>query len=297
MWIILEGADGSGKSTLHDLVVGKLSYLGRPVKTGHLGPPVSPDTAIDECIRGAGIDPNDKDRIYRPGGWHLVSDRLHMGCPVYGPLYRPHLDVDGYGDFGIAGWRYIELYLASRGAVTFLAMVSSDTAIERVRRRDSENYFTVDSIVETLPALIDRYEWLSTDTMTLGPRIYEPHLDELEDWVSMMVAMGKAREDEVMELSQFEDYIGSPTPRALIVCEPIRETRLEVLAAADDSWQGIGFCSSARTHKDLEKLAELLNYPDIIGMGHLPTDAGSFVFNVDGKFVDDPVSAAKAAAA
>ena len=295
MWIILEGVDGSGKTTLLAEIVNQLTGLARPFKVGHLGPPEAPETAIDECIKGSGIDPEDPDRIYRPGGWHLVSDRLHMGCPVYGPLYRPDVDVDGYGDFGIAGWRYIELYLSSRGAVTFLALVSPDTAIERVRRRNSENHFSVESIIETLPTLIDRYEWLASDTMTLGPRVFEPHMEEIEDWANMMIAIAKAREDVVKDLAQFEDYIGPPNPGTLIICEPIRDTRLEVLAAVDDSvWQDIGFCSSARTHQDLEKLVEILDYPHVVGINELPTEAGQFVFNVDGKFVDDPVAAAAA---
>jgi len=291
MWIILEGVDGSGKSTLLEVLVKKMPGT---VKVGHLGPPESASTAILECLSG-GIDKSDGDRLYRPGSWHLVSDRLHMGCPVYGPLYRPDLDVDGYGDFGKAGWRYMELYLASRGAVTFLVTVSPDTAIRRVKARGEENFFSVESIIETLPTLIDRYDWIATDSLTLGVRVFEPHMDELEDWASMIMAIAFSRENDVLDIAEFDDYIGTPWPKTLIVCEPIRETRLEILDAIDDStWMEVGFCSSAHTAEDLTTLATMLDDPVIVGMGDLPIEANSFVFNANGKVVEDSIAAAAA---
>ena len=286
MWIILEGVDGSGKSTLQNAIIDRI----RPdsVKIGHLGPPKAPDTAIDECLTG-GIDESDTDHTYAPGKWHLISDRLHMGCPVYGPLYRPDADVDGYGDFGKAGWRYVELFLASRGAVTFLVQPTADEAIKRVLHRNSENHFSVDAIVEQLPTLIDRYDWLAADTMTLGAVIRSHSLDEVGTWADRMLHIASDQEAEALPLAEFPDYVGPTRPTTLIVCQPLRDVRLDAVAAmSDDAWHTVGFCSAGHYERELQKLHSVLREPAVIGLGDLGhSPANSFVWNCSGTFAND----------
>ena len=45
--VIIEGVDGGGKSTLAEEIQ---RIAPRPASIAHLGPPASPDTAIDECL-------------------------------------------------------------------------------------------------------------------------------------------------------------------------------------------------------------------------------------------------------
>lgn len=289
MWIVIEGADGSGKSTLQRAVLDRIENA----KIGHLGPPKAPDTAIDECLTG-GIDESDADRTYAPGKWHLVSDRLHMGCPAYGPIFRPDVDTDGYGDFGKAGWRYVELFLASRGAVTFLVQPNVDEAVRRVYARNSENHFSVDEIAEWLPELIARYDWLASDTMTLGAVIRSHSLDEVDSWADRMINIASAQEAEALPLAEFPDYVGPTRPTTLVVCEPIRQTRLDAVAAmSDDAWPTVGFCSAGHYERELQKLHSALREPAVFGLGDLGhSPANSFVWNSNGTFTHDAADVA-----
>jgi thymidylate kinase len=277
MWIILEGVDGSGKSTLCDIIAESIPDIPDVIRT-HLGAPKSAASALIECTDDEPFG------TYRPGGGaHIISDRHHWGCPVYGPVLRPERDTDGYGDFNKAGWRYCELFIASRGGRTIYVDVSAETAQERIRHRGDANY-DVETLIAITPELLDRYHWLLTEAPTLGLHIVEPSMAELTVLARDIIELGSIHEDEAAPLAHYPDYIGKPQPKKLLVCEPTKDARLDILASfSDDEWADVGFCSSAHTRDSLHELASTLDYPQIVGVGRLPSDADAFVFDMAGR--------------
>ena len=271
MWVILEGVDGSGKSTLADLIAAELPDA---VRT-HLGAPKSPATSLSECID------DDPFSLYRPGGGiDVISDRHHWGCPVYGPVFRPDQDSDGYGDIGKAGWRYSELFIASRGGTTVYVDVSATTAQERVLHRGDENY-DVSALIHATPELLARYHWLLSDAPTLGLHVVEPAKDVLPLLATDIIRIAQLREEEAAPLAGFSDYVGTPTPNILYVCEPTKDARMKIIGdLCDGEWMNTGFCSSARPFDALHALAATLGSPQVVGVGTLPSDADAFIYDM-----------------
>lgn len=274
----MEGCDGSGKSTLVQMVSDFLIEHEHGCTVTHHGPPKSQSSALSECI-----DDEPFGSYVANGDDHIVADRLHWGCPAYGALFRPDYDVDGYGDFGKAGWRYAELFFASRGAVTVLVDIRPETASRRVKERNSENHFTVEEIQKHLAEVIDRYRWIASDSLTIGPHLFEPTMDQLELATESIVLTAVKRQYEASLLKWCPDYIGPTSPDTLVICPPLRETRLELLGALkDDEWQSVGLCSSNHRYDQFDQLMATLNCPKVVGVTPLPSDADAFVYNQRG---------------
>jgi hypothetical protein len=106
MIIILEGPDGSGKTTLaHDLQQRfNLAYH-------HEGPP-PPNVPILDHL-GTVLDG------YR--GKNVVIDRFALGERVYGPIVR------GHDSLGADGWKVIRRLMRAVGAMEVLCLPSYDT--------------------------------------------------------------------------------------------------------------------------------------------------------------------------
>lgn len=276
MWIIVEGVDGSGKTSLCGIIAEQVPTAART----HLSAPKSPSSALSECVDDEPFS------SYTPGGQSLISDRHHWGCPVYGPILRPDADEDGYGEIGKAGFRYAELYIASRGGATVFVDVSAETAQGRIRARGDDNH-DPSMLVRITPELIDRYHWLMPDAPTLGMHVVEPCMDDLPARAQDIINIAAMREAYAKPLAEWPDYVGITHPKTLIVCEPTKEARLEILAGLDDDgWADAGFCSSQRAHRSLHQLAGALDYPQVIGVGTLPSDADAFVYDMGGKMVE-----------
>jgi len=288
LFIILEGVDGSGKSTLADKIDAKFDALGGCIRT-HLGPPASPATVLSQCID------DEPYGSYAPNsGVNIVADRLHWGCPAYGPVYRPEHDLDGYGDFGRAGWRYAELHLASRGAVTVLVDVRAETAARRIRERNSENSYTVEEILHGVNEVILKYQWLVDDSITLEVRLDEPTMGMLDMAVEQIITRAAKRQFEVNDLIPFPDYIGTPFPETLVIAPPVREERLAFLnELAADQWQNVGIVSSRYSFDQLDYLLRAINCPEVLAIGPLPQDADAFVYQHSGKVAASLESAAR----
>ena len=288
MFCVLEGVDGSGKSTLQDAIHKRLIDQDRPVTLTHLGKPKAPVTqlsSLGECLDLGPV------ASYRPClGQSIIADRFHWGSPVYGPVFRPDLDDGGgYGEFGAAGWRYMELFVASRGGVTFLVQVSAETAQRRIKARNSENDFTVDQIHDATPELVDRYHWLAGESITLGTRIFEPDRSEIDEWAGRCIAIATAQEQLAARIHGEHGYIGVLQPDVLIVCPPDRELRLEILGSLDDEqWRRVGITSSISTSHGFDALYDGLQKPAVVlGLGNLTQAADTFVYNASGRVASE----------
>src|SRR4051812_12260533 len=109
--ILLEGVDGSGKSTLVDDFLLQLPHTGIHFSRG----PLKLHPLIDYLLPL--VD-------YRPG-IDIVCDRWHLGELVYGPLYRARSRLTPAMEL------YIDLFLESRGALKLWV----DTPFEQVQTR------------------------------------------------------------------------------------------------------------------------------------------------------------------
>jgi hypothetical protein len=263
MWIVLEGVDGAGKTTLAKELLSRIERC----SLTHLGPPESPMTALDECLHG----PDNAFADYHPASnYSIVTDRLHWGCPAYGPIYRPVHDHDGYGDIGRGGWRYVELFLAARGAVT--GVIDADPAVIRIRLAErGDDYVDVKDIDQ----IIDCYRKLCADALTLKmiTRLRTP--EHTNDAADLLITHAMRAAVATTHLARFPSYIGPPSPSVLAVTPPYRSIRLEVLANLPAGrWQNVGFTTRLPVH-DHRNLVKALNNPKIVsfrGPSGLPVE-------------------------
>jgi thymidylate kinase len=100
-FIIVEGGDGTGKTTLAEELAETYG-----AEYEHVGPPRTDMTPFAEHIEYAFV-------LSEQYG-SVVFDRFHLGCFAYGPIWRPENDIDGIGDFRRADWELFEHLISSR---------------------------------------------------------------------------------------------------------------------------------------------------------------------------------------
>jgi hypothetical protein len=228
-WCVLEGVDGAGKSTLaqeiHRLTDAKVSPL---------GPPSDPTSALTDCVIGKyGVV-----SAYRTAGtYSLISDRLHWGSPVYGPVFRPQHNADGWGDLGVGGWRYVELLCISRGAMVVYVDVDADVARKRVLQR-GDDYVSADQIAP----LVKRYRDVAKQSAALSMMIRlsspgDTHLAAMEIHKRAMELSERAH-----FLNRYPTYVGSLTPRVIVNDDDNIDVRCAVLSHLGPyEWMRVGF--------------------------------------------------------
>ena len=132
--IVLEGADGTGKSTLAAQLATRLA-----AQQLHLGPP-GPRGAYQECM----------DAIASSEGRDTVIDRLHWGELIYGPIYRGRSMLEGWGRWDI------DRALTSRGALMVHCDGHNPDVIERVRTR-GDDYVQLKHV----PRILGEYRYVA----------------------------------------------------------------------------------------------------------------------------------------
>lgn len=148
-FLLLEGNDGAGKSSLTEEIARMFSILpmeegeGPRVNIQHVGPPqrIRPDQTIREYADQERkrlmdmitcYDPEDINTLY-------IYDRFHSGSAAYGPLFRKGANMDeDFGQLGAVYFEDIEIALAERGAVSAYLMPSVDTIFERTAGEEDE---------------------------------------------------------------------------------------------------------------------------------------------------------------
>lgn len=205
MFIVLEGCDGAGKTTLAERLADRARQRDLKADVWHRGVPVR--HPLEEYELDLETDyPRDVDERLST---LIVADRWHLGQLVYGGLYR---DAN---DLGEGGALHVDLLLESIGATQFIVSPPLDIIRDRLRVR-GEDYLKE----EHVERVWNHYEQLAKTRRLTSKvnrvEIPDDVLDSTIDFAAHMTEMTNP-------LVQFESYIGPRNPRLLIVVDEVRE--------------------------------------------------------------------------
>lgn len=139
--IIIEGPDGSGKTTLVENLENSIKTEGLTVRICHLGPPkYDPDL---------GTTPGEQEYINlltllvdACETWtedFVIFDRFHMGCPVYTPLYRADKNLhEGYGELTYEQYTTVDRAIADTGGRTYVLAPPAQLLFDRITGRGDD---------------------------------------------------------------------------------------------------------------------------------------------------------------
>lgn len=196
-FIVLEGVDGAGKSTLADAIVQELQERFPEDSVGVFHSSQLQRDPFDEYALAH--------ESYRPNsGMHVVCDRLHWGEMIYGPLYR------GESKLSTAGFRWVELYLRARGATVWHVTAPLRTIQKRLVTR-GEDYLETHHVEHVW----DQFGHVAKHSMLTGGTIdtYKFKPDE-----AAMLIVNEAMYQEEQAAYHFRpEYVGRSMPAALLV--------------------------------------------------------------------------------
>ncbi len=263
MFIAIEGTDASGKSMLcaelRKQLSAQMSYhKGRPERETR-------EWVLNEYV----LDVNKLNFAVI----NAVADRWHWGEVTYAPLKRPHTCIDNYGLLGLAGWRWVEMFMAARGMCQFWLHQPIDIIKQRLNKRGDT--FVVDSELETI---LDLYENAATYTHTLCGHLTPPsdELSSIQEFAKHVIALASAATQQVAHLQPYLTYIGAIEPRYLIITnEP--ETDLPLMPmfnslnekfianVPEHIWRHIGIVNASNmTAEQLYTLVQVLKFPTVV---------------------------------
>lgn len=281
MFIVIEGTDASGKTSLSDAVKRKLEARqhGFPIQTFHKGRP------LEETRRWVLQDYVTSMENTDWTSCIAMSDRWHWGEITYAPLKRPHTNLDGYGLLGKAGWRWTELFLMSRGFAQFWLYQPLNVIQERLSSR-GDDFVNVDE----LETILKQYEFAAGQSCIIEKLTPEADsLDNVDELAQHVISKAIEVSLTASRLSAFPGYIGSPNPKVLLVGDvrnitkrygeetglpfmPVDGNSGEYLlnALPDDFWKHVGIVNV--NDVDGNKIYDLwliLGRPNIVALGRL----------------------------
>jgi hypothetical protein len=275
MFIVLEGADASGKTTLAAAVKSQLQrdFPGHTIHEYHKGKPeeLSRRWALHEYA----VSLENVDVLSRLS----IADRWHWGEVTYAPLKRPDTNTDGFGLLGIAGWRWVELFMASRGMTQFWVYQPSNVVKRRIESR-GDDFVEVDEVEQ----IIEYYKTASASTYLTESKVQIPEgLQYVKSIAAAVISMAADRASEVELLAEFPEYIGGPNPILLLVGDkrnepsdtilpfmPVNGNSGEFLMSSlpERSWRRVGIVNAGDVNGDrLRKLIGVLNHPKVAALG------------------------------
>jgi hypothetical protein len=282
MFIVIEGTDASGKSSLIYSIEKVLQerYPEAHITKFHKG---RPDEETRRWVLNDYVNSIEKRNWFRSVA---LSDRWHWGEVTYAPKYRPHTNQDGYGLLGKAGWRWVELFLMSRGVAQFWLYQPLDVIQRRLEFR-GDDFVNVDDLKDilvnyhtagTASCIIERLD-PPEDSFDLVPQIAEYVVDTA------------ARVEEMAQkLELFPNYIGNPNPQILLVGDKRNitkrhgeETKLPFMPVDGNSaeyllsslpehvWRNIGLINinDQDNKESFTALWTMLGFPSIVVLGRL----------------------------
>jgi hypothetical protein len=201
MLIIVEGPDCAGKSTLVAQLLAHIkSKVGGDVDVLRQGPlKLHPLDAYVMPLTN-----------YRPGqDHHIIADRWHWGERIYPEIFnRPSKMTVGM-------WRYIEMFLRSRGALAVYPHHNVQVLLERLKTRGDDLV-----TAEMLPQITYGFQHVSYATYLPVYRIsdrFTRGCDWPPEQVQRVVDEAVLREQAALPLSHLTTYVGPPSPDYLLV--------------------------------------------------------------------------------
>lgn len=260
MLIIVEGTDGTGKTTLIEELRELLAELptGGLVEVLHRGPPEDhPLVEYEDALHG-----------YAPGsGVHMLCDRWHLGELVYAPLYRDGSELGGRHG---AGRRHVELFLQSRGALLVHLTADEDEVHRRLDAR-GEDYLKREHVGHTLRAFDDA----AATALTWRVNLRSPYHPAA---VPSVATAGHEAELQAAALAPFWGYVGHPRPDVLLVGDranasgrqlpflPLGNACSGWLLDSLDPWTlRVGLVNAHE--EDVEQLWVALRQPQVVALG------------------------------
>lgn len=137
MFVILEGPDGAGKTTLIQALQKELWRQGHGIVL--INPKAGPvHHPFDEYVGGLSF--------YSPGGGRdLILDRSWLSEEVYGPIYR------GSG-LKVNERKFLDDWALEQGAILVLLDAEDDLLAERVEAEDPSELVTTGDMVKKIAA-------------------------------------------------------------------------------------------------------------------------------------------------
>lgn len=211
MFIVIEGTDASGKTSLIEAINNEIQSrfpLYGPVQQFHKGRPEEETRRWVLREYATSIESID---------WttnHAIADRWHWGEVTYAPLKRPHTNDDGYGLLGKSGWRWVELFLLSRGVASFWLDQPLEVITQRLSAR-GDDFVRASELAE----IYDNYNVAATLSCIVERLRPDPDsINEIPELAKhiVRVAIGTAIGAQHIN-SVYPEYIGSPSAKYLIV--------------------------------------------------------------------------------
>ena len=204
MFIAIEGTDASGKSSLCVEIAKQMSTH----TTYHKGKPEreTRDWALNEYV----FSVNDLDFFEVDA----VADRWHWGEVTYAPLKRPHTCIDDYGLLGVAGWRWVEMYMAAKGMCQFVLHQPLEVVTQRLKMR-GDDYV----LASELAQILSLYDKAAKSTHTLCGRLSPSShsLDAVSNLAAKVITRAREAIAATAHLQPYSTYIGAAEPQYLIV--------------------------------------------------------------------------------
>lgn len=197
MLIIVEGCDGAGKTHLIKRIKRRLApsntYSDSDALTVlHCGPPTG--DPLDEYVAPL------LDYVYYREPQRIICDRWHWGEMIYPTVFNRSSKMDA------ARWRYIELFLMSRGAVVVWVDTDMNTIVDTINKRG-------DAMITTKDAgyIIDRYHEVSQMSLLPSMRVHRSvNVEEIVEFALDATARHAY-------MSTFSTFVGSSRPHTLFV--------------------------------------------------------------------------------
>jgi hypothetical protein len=282
MFIVIEGTDASGKSSLIEEIERQIHemYPENFLVKFHKERP-------KELTRRWVL--NDYVTSIEKQNWHrslALSDRWHWGEVTYAPKYRPDTNKDGFGLLGQAGWRWTELFLMSRGVAQFWLYQPLDVIQSRINARGDEFVKA-----EDLKEILDQYT-VAANVSVLAD-ILKPDADSLEQVpkiASYVIETALSVEHKTSKLELFPYYIGNPQPKVLLIGDtrnivkrygeettlpfmPVDGNSAEYLLTAlpENLWREVGIINinDENVKESFNALWTMLGFPRIVVLGRL----------------------------
>jgi thymidylate kinase len=275
MFIVIEGADGSGKTSLAEALKSQLNANGETChKEFHKGRPeeLTRRWALSEYATSI--------ESYDFQSHNVIADRWHWGEVAYAPVKRPLTNVDGFGLLGVAGWRWVELFLSSRGAAQIWLHQPLDVISKRIAARGDD--FVA---VPELRAILAGYGQAAMSSLQSFQIRPDDDVNNIQSTADSLIEVASRLADDAKPLAGFPEYIGCPSPSVLLIADAQDSsvsTRLPFMPVDDSSgdflmsalpeslWRSVGIISSGSVYgARLLELYDKLKCPKVVALGRM----------------------------